>query len=275
MMMKVVVNSIFPSFIGLPMLFVLSPAKALDYESPLPFERHTQPLMVAQAQGLIDLLAPMSALQIAQLMSLSSTLAELNVARYQAWQPHFSPDNARPAMLAFNGDVYDGLQARTLDHADWDWAQTHVRMLSGLYGVLRPLDLMQPYRLEMGTRLHNPKGGNLYRYWGSQLAQHLNACAAQEGHQCLVNLASEEYFKAIDLQALQVPVVQCVFEEHRGQDVYKVISFMAKRARGMMLRHAIKHKARSMQDLATFAEQGYAYCESVSTPSRWVFRREG
>jgi uncharacterized protein len=255
------------------MLFLLSPAKALDHETPPHVSTHTQPLFVAQAAELIEVLREKSPQEIASLMALSDPLAGLNAARYQAWSAHFDTHNAKQAVLAFNGDVYQGLDAATLSEDDLAWAQGHVCILSGLYGVLRPLDLMQPYRLEMGTRLATAKGRNLYQFWGSQLADYLNERAAADPSPLVVNLASEEYFKSVDRQVLRYPVVSCVFEELKGGQ-YKVISFMAKRARGLMVRHAITRRAQTLADLQAFDEEGYAFVPAASEANRLVFRRD-
>ena len=251
------------------MLVLLSPAKKLDYDSPVRTTLHTQPMFVEQATALIDVLREKSKQEIASLMKLSDALAELNVRRYAEWEPHFDPQNARQAILAFNGDVYEGLRADELSDAALKWAQEHVVMLSGLYGALRPLDLMRPYRLEMGTRLHNARGANLYAYWGSQIAEYLN----EQGQRVVLNLASEEYFKVVDLKVLKAKVVQCVFEE-RKNDAWKVISFHAKRARGLMARYVIDHRVGKPAALEGFAEEGYRYAADASTEDRMVFRRD-
>ena len=256
------------------MLFLISPAKALDYDTPPHIDRHTQPVFVRQAAELMDVLRPLAPQQIASLMDLSDQLASLNAARYQAWTPHFTPDNAKQAVLAFNGDVYEGLDAKTLTASELDWAQDHVCILSGLYGVLRPLDLMQPYRLEMGTRLATAQGSNLYRFWGRQIADYLNQRAQADASPVVINLASDEYFKSVDKKVLQPRVVTCVFEEHRGGGQYKVISFMAKRARGLMVRYAVQHRAATPEALKAFNLEGYAYQPALSEPDRLVFRRE-
>ena len=256
------------------MLFVISPAKALDYETPPHVKTHTQPLFVPQASELIDVLKAKSPQEVASLMDLSDQLAGLNVARYQAWAPTFSARNSKQAVLAFDGDVYGGLDARSLPAEDLDWLQQHLCILSGLYGVLRPLDWMQPYRLEMGTRLATAKGRNLYQFWGSQIADYLNQRAAADRTPVVVNLASEEYFKAVALKALKPRVVSCVFEERKG-DGYKIISFMAKRARGLMVRYATAIRAEHVEQLQGFDLEGYRYVPSVSSPDRLVFRREG
>jgi cytoplasmic iron level regulating protein YaaA (DUF328/UPF0246 family) len=255
------------------MLFLLSPAKSLDYETPLPELPHTLPGFVPQSSELIEVLREKSPAQIAELMDLSDKLAGLNAARYEAWAPEFTPHNSRQAALAFNGDVYEGLDAKTLSAAQLAWAQERLCILSGLYGVLRPLDWMQPYRLEMGTTLATAKGKNLYQFWGAQIAQYLNERAASQKTPVIVNLASEEYFKAVDRRALQVPVVACAFEEFKAGK-YKIISFMAKRARGLMVRYAIEKKADSIKKLESFNVEGYALAPEVSSPERLVFRRQ-
>lgn len=256
------------------MLFLLSPAKALDYETPAHTATHSQPLFVPQASELMAVLREKSPQEVASLMDLSDKLAGLNVARYQAWAPRFTPQNAKQAVLAFNGDVYEGLDAKTLDGAALDWLQQHLCILSGLYGVLRPLDLMQPYRLEMSTRLATPKGRNLYQFWGPQIADHLNQRAAADPTPVVVNLASEEYFKAVDKQALKPRVVACVFEELKAGQ-YKVVSFMAKRARGLMVRYAVQQRAQHVEALQGFDAEGYRFVPAASERDRLVFRREG
>ncbi|PJI96770.1 hypothetical protein CLU85_1526 [Acidovorax sp. 69] len=260
------------------MLFLLSPAKSLDYDTPLPDGLpHTTPQFVAQSTALIEVLRTQSPPQVASLMALSDTLAALNVARYQAWRPRFTASNSRQALLAFNGDVYEGLNARTLSLDDLGWAQSHVAILSGLYGVLRPLDRMQPYRLEMGTRLATANGKNLYQFWGSQIAEHLNtrlrAHDAKAGTPVVINLASQEYFKSVDRKALKARVVECVFEDWKG-DGYKIISFYAKRARGLMARYAITHRLATPHQLEGFDLDGYAFAPASSEPERLVFRRK-
>ncbi|MGD9773142.1 peroxide stress protein YaaA [Diaphorobacter sp.] len=256
------------------MLFLLSPAKSLDYDTPLPAGLpHTQPHFVPQAQRLIDVLREKSPQEVASLMSISDPLAALNVARYAAWQPQFTPANARQAVLAFNGDVYEGLQAQTLSGDDLQWAQQHVAILSGLYGVLRPLDLMQPYRLEMGTRLATDAGANLYQFWGTRIAEHLNQQLAADTSPVVVNLASQEYFKSVDARALKARVIECVFEDCKAGQ-YKIISFYAKRARGLMARWAIQQRVSLPQQLEQFDLEGYAFHPPSSEPQRLVFRRD-
>ena len=255
------------------MLILLSPAKSLDYDTPLPPGlAHTLPPFRAESTQLIEVLRQKSPQDIASLMKISDTLAALNVARYQAWTPKFSASNARQALLAFNGDVYEGLGARTLAPDDLDWAQQHLAILSGLYGVLRPLDWMQPYRLEMGTRLATALGSTLYQFWGPRIAQHLNIRLQGEAKPTVLNLASQEYFKSVDRKTLQARVVECVFEDWSGGR-YKIISFHAKRARGLMARHAITQRATRPRQLENFDAEGYAFVPAASEPDRLVFRR--
>ncbi len=255
------------------MLFLLSPAKSLDYETPVPANLpSTQPQFIPQSEALIDVLRQQSPQQIGALMSISDKLAALNVARYEAWSPKFTAKNARQAVLAFNGDVYDGLEATTLTAKQLAWAQSHVCILSGLYGVLRPLDLMQPYRLEMGTRLATARGSNLYHYWGTQIAEYLNQQQADEDKPVIINLASQEYFKSVDRKHLRARVVDCSFEDFKNGQ-YKIISFYAKKARGLMARYAIAHQAKTPAALQKFDTDGYAFASEVSTADHFVFRR--
>ncbi len=254
------------------MLLVLSPAKALDYESPLPTAKFTEPRLLAEAARLIDLLRPLSPADIASLMSLSDPLAALNHARYADWSQPFTPGNARPAVFAFNGDVYDGLSASTLPSRSLDWLQGNVRILSGLYGLLRPLDLMQAYRLEMGTKLGNPRGKDLYAFWGERITELLNADLQAARAGVLVNLASEEYFRSVKPALLDVPVVQPVFEEWKGGR-YRIISFYAKRARGLMARYAAERRLADVEALKAFDVEDYAFAAEASDDTTWVFRR--
>jgi len=258
------------------MLYLLSPAKSLDYETPTPrgvAKLATDPLFIERSAELIALMRQRSAAQVAEMMDLSDALATLNVERYAAWSPRFTPANSKPAALAFDGDVYGGLRAPELSLADLRWAQKHVAILSGLHGVLRPLDRLQPYRLEMGTRLPNPHGRDLYAYWGDTIAQHLNERAAQDATPVIVNLASTEYFHAADRKKVLAPrVIECVFEDWKNGR-YKVISFFAKRARGLMARHAITKRIATPAGLKKFDAEGYRFEAGVSKPDRFVFRR--
>lgn len=254
------------------MLFLLSPAKSLDYDTPLQGQAHTAPLFVKQSKALIDVLRTQSPQQIAELMDLSDKLSALNVARYLAWSSRATEKNARQAALAFDGDVYGGLDARSMGTEDLAWAQDHVCILSGLYGVLRPLDLMQPYRLEMGTQIANPGGNNLYAFWGSQISDYLNTRLRSDASPVVVNLASNEYFKAVDRKALKAQVVDCVFQENKAGQ-FKIVSFFAKRARGLMARYATVHQLTHIDQLKAFDSEGYAFDAKASTPLKLVFRR--
>lgn len=255
------------------MLLVISPAKALDYESPLPSHRHTQPRFLDRSAALIGVLRDLSPAQIAGLMDLSDPLAALNFARYAEWRTPFTARNARPAVFAFNGDVYDGLAARSLGEEDIAWAQSRLRILSGLYGVLRPLDLTQAYRLEMGTRLATPAGKDLYTFWGDTITDSLNADMKKSGGEpVLVNLASEEYFKSVKTKRIATRIVTPVFQDWKG-GTYKIISFFAKRARGLMCRYAITQRVDAVEQLKAFDLDGYAFAPEASEGDVWVFRR--
>ncbi|ENO90308.1 peroxide stress protein YaaA [Thauera linaloolentis] len=258
------------------MIFVISPAKALDYETPPATPVFTQPGFLDQSAELIDILQAYSPAQIAALMSLSDALASLNVARYAQWSRPFSPDNAKQAVLAFDGDVYEGLGASSLTQDELDWAQDHLRILSGLYGVLRPLDLMQPYRLEMGTRLENARGKNLYAFWGERITDELNRLLAVEEDAgrapILFNLASDEYFKSVKPGKLKGRLVSAAFEDWKGGR-YKIVSFYAKRARGLMSRYLIQNRIDDVDGVKGFCAEGYAFAAEVSEADRLVFRR--
>ncbi|MDR6388776.1 peroxide stress protein YaaA [Paraburkholderia phenoliruptrix] len=256
------------------MIIVLSPAKSLDYDTPPHVKKHTIPDFVDDAAELISGLRRLSPQQIASLMSISDQLAHLNVERYAQWSPRFGTDNAKQAVLAFNGDVYEGLNAKTLSSADLDFAQNHVRVLSGLYGLLRPLDLLQPYRLEMGTRLANPRGKDLYAFWGERITQALNVQLKKRaaGSRVLVNCASGEYFRSVKPKLLEAPVITPVFEDWKGGR-YKIISFHAKRARGLMARYAVEHRLDQPEQLKAFDSEGYAFDAQASNDSTYVFRR--
>jgi cytoplasmic iron level regulating protein YaaA (DUF328/UPF0246 family) len=261
------------------MLYLLSPAKSLDYATPLPASvaaRATEPLFTARARALIDILRAKSAAEVAALMDVSPALAALNVERYAAWSATATEANSRPAIWAFDGDVYDGLQARALPDAALDWAQRHLVILSGLYGALRPLDRLQPYRLEMGAALATPQGKDLYAYWGDTLAAQIDEWLAGEGSPSpspvVVNLASVEYARAVLRPALRARAIDCVFQDWKG-DRYKIVSFFAKRARGLMARWAIERRVDTPERLREFAADGYALADEASTPERLVFRR--
>lgn len=254
------------------MLILISPAKTLDYQSPLATTRFTRPALLDYSQQLINVARSLSEPQIATLMGISDKLASLNATRFHDWQPDFTPDNARQAILAFKGDVYTGLQAETFSDADFDFAQRHLRMLSGLYGVLRPLDLMQPYRLEMGIRLENPQGKDLYSFWGDVITTTLNSALQEQGDDVVINLASDEYFRAVKPAKLQGRIIKPVFlDEKNGK--FKVISFYAKKARGLMSRYIIQNRLSSPQQLTGFDSDGYGFDAAASTDSELVFKR--
>lgn len=254
------------------MLILISPAKTLDYQSDLATARYTHPELLDYSQQLIAVARELSAPQIATLMSISDKLADLNATHFHEWHPDFTPQNARPAILAFKGDVYTGLQAEEFSEADFDFAQQHLRMLSGLYGVLRPLDLMQPYRLEMGIRLTNAKGKDLYQFWGDVITHKLNDALKAQGDDIVINLASDEYFKSVKPKKLQGQIIKPVFlDEKNGK--FKVISFYAKKARGLMSRYIIENRLTTVEALKEFNSEGYFFDESTSTAAELVFKR--
>lgn len=257
------------------MLILLSPAKTLDFKTPPPFAEASQPVFVAEAKRLVACLRKLSHAEVAELMGLSDKLAALNVARYVEWQATHALPEAKQAVLAFDGDVYDGLGAATLSEAQLaGYAQAHIAILSGLYGLLRPLDLIRPYRLEMGSKLANPGGKDLYAFWGQRIAKAINArldALAGEARE-VVNLASEEYFKSVKTSALRGRVVTPVFQEWRGGQ-YKIISFNAKRARGAMTRFAIEQGVTSAEGLKAFDRDDYAFDTAASDDKTWYFRR--
>ena len=254
------------------MLILISPAKTLDYQSPLATERYTQPALLAHSQQLIKTARTLSAPQIKKLMGISDKLADLNATRFHDWQPDFTPENARQALLAFKGDVYTGLQAETFSDADFDFAQQHLRMLSGLYGVLRPLDLMQPYRLEMGIRFENERGKDLYQFWGDIITDTLNEALTEQGDEIVVNLASDEYFRAVKPKKLNARIIKPVFLDEKN-GTFKVISFYAKKARGLMSRYIIEQRLTKPEQLTGFDREGYFFDEAASTPDELVFKR--
>jgi len=254
------------------MLIVISPAKTLDFDSLPHTAIHTQPAFLKQSQKLINDLKKLSAVDIASLMKLSDKLAGLNSARFQEWQTPFNLDNAKQAIFAFKGDVYTGLDADTLDEKGLAFIQQHLCILSGLYGVLKPLDLMQAYRLEMGTKFANKKGKDLYHFWGGQIRDFLEAVPAMSDG-ILINLASNEYFKAVEAKKLKARIITPVFkDEKNGQ--YKIISFYAKKARGLMSRYIIDHQIDSPEQIKAFDSDGYRFSPEMSEGDDWVFIRD-
>ncbi|NOJ66913.1 peroxide stress protein YaaA [Acinetobacter indicus] len=255
------------------MLALISPAKTLDYESALPTDSHTLPRLLAHSQELIDVSRTLSASEIANLMSVSEKIANLNVERFRDWQADFDFSNARQALFAFKGDVYTGLNAYSLKDQDIDYAQQHLRMLSGLYGLLRPLDLMMPYRLEMGTKLKNPRGSNLYEFWGTIITDLINEDLAAAKSGLLVNIASDEYYKSVKESKIQAEIIKPVFLDQKNGK-YKVISFYAKKARGLMARYIIENKIERAEDLKGFNSDGYYFDADSSLKGELVFKRD-
>lgn len=254
------------------MLMILSPAKTLDYESLVPALPLTMPVFVNEAAVLVGLLRELSVQDVAALMHLSDKLAALNVARFAEWSQTFTDANSRAAVLAFKGDVYEGMEAWTFDADDHAFAQRHLRILSGLYGLLRPLDRLQPYRLEMGTSLNNPGGRSLYAFWGDAIAAALNAALAEQGDDVLINLASGEYSKAALTGALNARVIAPQFREEKD-GTFKLVSFYAKRARGLMAAHIVKNRLTHPDQLKGFSAEGYTFNATLSGADEWVFTR--
>ena len=255
------------------MLVVISPAKTLDYETPATISRHSLPDFLDDSAELIAELRQLSPPEVSDLMGISDKLGDLNFGRYLNWQPKFTPENAKQSVLAFKGDVYTGLDAESLSAGQLNWAQNHLRILSGLYGLLRPLDLMQPYRLEMGTKLVNKRGSNLYEFWGEKITEGLNQELKAENAQVLINLASNEYFKSVKPKKLNAEVITPVFKDWKN-DKYKIISFFAKKARGLMSRYIIENEIEDPEKLKEFDVAGYSYNPAMSSAREWVFTRE-
>ena len=255
------------------MLLVVSPAKTLDYDTPAVTKSSSQPDFVEESQLLIDELRQLSPAQVGSLMSISDKLAQLNTARFEAWSQPFNNKNAKQAVLAFKGDVYTGLDAESLSEKQLEFAQKHLRILSGLYGLLRPLDLMQAYRLEMGSKFANQRGKDLYAFWGELITEKLNVEIATQKDDVLVNLASNEYFKSVKTKSLNAQIITPVFKDRKG-DKYKIISFYAKKARGMMCRYVIDNSITNVEKLKDFDYEGYSYNKAMSSDTEWVFIRE-
>lgn len=255
------------------MLAIISPAKTLDFETPAPHFAFSQPELTAYSQELIEICKQFTPAELGSLMSISDKLASLNVARFAEWQLTHNEQNAKAALFAFKGDVYTGLDAETLTREQVEYAQQHLRMLSGLYGLLKPLDLMQPYRLEMGTKLANPKGKDLYAYWGNIITEHLQQALDQQGDNILINLASDEYFGAVKPKNLHGTIIKPIFlDEKNGK--FKQISFYAKKARGMMVRFMLTEQPTQVEQLKAFDYSGYWFDEASSSETELVFKRE-
>lgn len=253
------------------MQLIISPAKNLDEHTDAPAANASQPALLAEAQMLVETLKNHSPQDIAALMHVSDKIALLNVERFARWHTPFTQSNAKPAVYLFNGDVYEGLSVRTLPESSINYLQKHLAILSGLYGILRPLDLIQAYRLEMGTPLPNPHGKNLYEFWGRKITEHLNGFLAEDD-QILINLASQEYFKSVQTQYLNARIITPVFKDYKNGQ-YKIISFYAKQARGMMVRYAAEHQIREPEALKNFDTAGYAFSPADSSENEWVFLR--
>ncbi len=253
------------------MIAVVSPAKSLDFETPYS-GKFTTPRKLEKSSDLIDVLRQKAPEEIGSLMSISDKLSQLNVERYHTFESEHNLTNAKPSLFAFQGDVYQGLDASTFEQSDVDFAQDHFRILSGLYGLLRPLDLIQPYRLEMGTRLAFDDHKTLYDFWASQIAELINKDLRAQGDEILINLASQEYWKSVDRNALKARVIDVEFKDLKG-DMYKIISFYAKKARGLMSRYMIQHRVTDPQDLKGFDLAGYFFDEEESTDDKLCFKR--
>lgn len=255
------------------MLILISPAKTLDYETPLPIDKHTQAALLNDSEELINVLSTKSPADIEKLMKISPKLAELNTDRYHNWSRPFTKNNARQAILAFKGDVYSGLDAYGFSADDFAYAQNHLRILSGLYGVLRPLDLMQAYRLEMGTKLDNPRGKNLYEFWDQKITKIINKQLKAIDSNIVLNLASNEYFKSVKTKQVAANIVTPVFKDWKN-DQYKLISFFAKKARGVMSAWVIQNQVSDLDSLIKFNGDGYRYSAKDSDPLNPVFLRK-
>ena len=255
------------------MLIVISPAKTLDFENPSNVSEFSQPSLLDHSEKLIDVLTTRSPLDIEKLMKISPKLAELNVERYHQWSRPFTNENAKQAVLAFKGDVYTGLEAQHFNKDDFEYAQNHLRILSGLYGVLRPLDLMQAYRLEMGIKLENPRGKNLYEFWGETITDTINTQLAAIDSEVLLNLASNEYFKSIKAKSVNGSIVTPIFKDWKNGK-FKIISFYAKKARGIMSSWVIKNQVDDLDTLLSFNGAGYEYSPENSDPLNPVFLRK-
>ena len=255
------------------MLILISPAKTLDFDTPPVTRKSTTPDFLDQSAELIGGLKKLSPADISGLMSISDKLGLLNFDRYHSWQPPFTTANAKQAVLAFKGDVYTGLDAEALSAADFTFAQKHLRILSGLYGLLKPLDLIQPYRLEMGTRFANDRGSNLYDFWGSRITDAVNNALPKRGPRVVINLASNEYFKAVQPKVLDARVITPVFKDWKNGQ-YKIISFFAKKARGMMSAYIIQSRLTDPEAIKAFDVAGYGYAPELSGNNEWVFTRQ-
>ncbi len=254
------------------MLVVVSPAKNLDFQTSIPKFEYTKPALMDNVKDLVEQCKHLSPADLASMMKISDKLANLNAERFSSFEFPFTSDNARPALFAFNGDVYTGIDAQTLSHEAVQYAQSHLRILSGLYGVLRPLDLMQPYRLEMGTKIQLGEHANLYQYWGSKITELLNEAIGNTKQNVLVNLASNEYFSSVKKKELDAMIITPHFKDEKNGK-YKVISFYAKKARGMMARYILENQIDDLEGIKSFNIAGYAFNEEESSPTELIFKR--
>ncbi len=254
------------------MIFVISPAKTLEFGQPAPVKKHTSPQFQAEANQLMSILKEFSQDELARLMNISQNLAELNTIRHSNWEEEHTLSNAKQSIYTFRGEVFNGLNIEQFNSDDLNFAQKGLRILSGLYGVLRPLDLIQPYRLEMSTKLENPEGKNLYEFWDDKIAQQIQKDVEKSGTNTLINLASNEYFKAIKGKLDNIKIITPVFKELKN-DKYKVIAIYAKKARGLMSAFIIRNRIEKPEDLKNFQENGYMYDDNQSSDKEWVFTR--
>jgi cytoplasmic iron level regulating protein YaaA (DUF328/UPF0246 family) len=254
------------------MIAILSPAKKLNEKPPVFLEKSTIPIFLEDSKILVEELRKLSPEEISRLMNVSRNIAELNYERYFKWSTPFTQKNASHALFTFKGQAYLGLKAEDFSRDDIEFSQDHLRILSGLYGLLKPLDLIQPYRLEMGTSLKNPRGKNLYEFWNDKLTSALNEELSGHKQKVLLNLASNEYFNAINTEKLEADIITPVFKEKKGNQ-YKTIAVYAKTARGVMVRYIIRNKIDDPRDIKDFGEEGYVYSPEMSTSGKWVFVR--
>lgn len=255
------------------MLTLISSAKTLDFTGPLPTQQHSQPEFIHQADTLVKLCRNLTPTQISSLMSISDKLAKLNANRYAQWQKKADLNNARQAIFAFKGEIYHGLHPEDFTQKDIDFAQQHLRILSGLYGILRPLDLIQPYRLEMSTKLQNKQGKDLYAFWQDDITQSIDAILEKQSHPILIDLAFDDYFKAIIQKQLKAKLVKPIFLDKKN-DNYRVINVYAKKARGLMCRYIIKQQVTSIEQLVNFDMDGYKFCRQDSDDEQLIFKRD-
>jgi len=254
------------------MLIIISPAKTLDFETAPITKVHTQPEFLKESRQLVSQLKELTPAEVSSLMKISDKLGVLNFLRFNEWKTPFTLNNAKQALLAFKGDVYTGINADSFSHRDLNFAQKHLRILSGLYGILKPLDLIQAYRLEMGSKFRNRKGNDLYEFWESKLTDQINQDIKASKSKYLINLASNEYFKSLQADAINAEIIVPVFKDYKNGK-YKIITFYAKKARGLMSAYIIKNRLKNPEDIKAFNVDGYKFCKSASNSTNWVFQR--